>query len=225
MALYCEEKDLWDFGVPRGSIPNAGRLAAEPPASASTDRIELDGHGFASGDPVSFRAEGGGSLPAPLVAGTIYYALPYSEGYFQVSATAGGAAIDLTTAGEGVVVLTPLPIDAAIEFASALIDDMIPSHAVPLTAPYPPIITMTCAELAAAKLAARSGAASVSLTGTADAARKRLERWAQGVPVRGTGASAQTPTNLAQSAVAPALDVRGYTRWGGTGNGGGACGC
>lgn len=220
---YCAESDLYDFGIPRGGIPNPGRLAADPPASASTDAIELDGHGFVLDGLVSFRAEAGGTLPSPLVAGTTYYAKPVNDAYFQVSATAGGAAIDLTTAGSGVVVLTPLPISEAIEFASALIDDMIPSHAVPLTVPYPPIIVMTCAELAAAKLAARSGSASVSLAGTADAARKRLERWATGVPVRGTGASAQTPTNLAQSATAPALDTRGWTRWGGTGGGGGCC--
>jgi hypothetical protein len=228
VASYCVESDLWDFGVPRGSIPNAGRLAADPPANASTDRIELDGHGLSLNDPVSFRAEGGGSLPSPLVAGTAYFAIPYSDAYFQVSATLGGPAIDLTTAGGGVVVLQPLPVDAAIEFASALIDDMLPAHAVPLVYPYPPIVTMTCAELAAARLAARSGAASVSLTGIADAARKRLERWAQGIPLRGTNTATQTPTNLATSAVAAPVDSRGYVRWGGTGNGGGPggrCGC
>jgi hypothetical protein len=225
MANYCTTSDLYDFGLPRGGIPNPARLAADPPASASTNAIELDGHGFATDDPVSFRAEAGGSLPAPLVAGTIYYAIPLSEGYFSVAETAGGAAIDLTTAGSAVVVHTPLPVDAAIEFASALIDDMLPAHVVPLTAPYPPIVVMSCAELAAAKLAARSGAASVSLTAMADAARKRLERWGQGIPLRGTNVSAQTPANLAQSATAPALDVRGFRRWGGTGDGGGSCGC
>lgn len=224
---YCEDADLWDFGVPRGSIPNPARLAADPPASASTDAIELDGHGFELDDPVTFRAEAGGSLPSPLVAGTQYYAIPVGESYFKVAASAGGAVIDLTTAGSGVVVIAPLPTEKAREFATALIDDMIPSHAVPLTAPYPPIVVMTCAELAAAKLAARQGAASVSLSGVADAARKRLERWAQGIPIRGTNTSAQTPTNLARSATAlaaPALDVRGWNRWGGTGSGGG-CGC
>lgn len=222
---YCVESDLYDFGLPRGGIPNPARLAAEPPASVSSNAIELDGHGFALNDPVSFRAEAGGSLPSPLVAGTTYYAIPAGEGYFQVAATSGGAAIDLTTTGSGVVVLTPLPIDAAIEFASALIDDMLPSHVVPLTAPYPPIVVMTCAELAAAKLAARSGSASVSLTAMADAARKRLERWAQGVPLRGTNTAAQIPTNLAQvgSLTAPPIDVRGWRRWGGTGDGNGCC--
>ncbi len=222
---YCTESDLYDFGIPRGAIPNGGRLAADPPASTSTNAIELDGHGFASGDLVAFRAEGGGSLPSPLAEGTTYYALPVNDTHFQVSLTDGGAAVDLTTAGSGVVVLTPLPIDAAIAFASALIDNMIPAHAVPLAEPYPPIVVMTCAELAAAKLAARSGSSSVSLTATADAARKRLEHWAKGIPLRGTGASAQTPTNLAQSAVAPTLDVRGYAQHFGTGNGRGRCGC
>lgn len=224
MASYCEESELYDFGLPRGGIPNPGRLAAEPPASASTNAVELDGHGFTLDDLVSFRAESGGALPSPLAAGTTYYAIPAGESYFRVSATAGGAAIDLTTAGSGVVVLCPLPIAAAIEYASALIEDMLPAHAVPLTAPYPRIISMTCAELAATKLAARAGAGSVSLTATADAARARLARWALGVPLRGANADAQPSTTLAQSATKPPLDARGWARWGGIGNGGsGTC--
>lgn len=222
---YCAESDLYDFGVPRGGIPNPGRLAAEPPASASTNAIELDGHGFTLNDPVSFRAEAGGSLPAPLVASTTYYAIPAGDSYFRVAAAPDGAAIDITTAGSGVVVLTPLPIAEAIEYASALIDDMLPAHAVPLEAPYPPIVVMTCAELAATKLAVRSGSASVSLSGTADVARKRLERWAQGVPLRGANTSGQTPANLARSAVAPTLDSRGYTQFFGIGSRGGRGSC
>lgn len=220
---YCTERDLYSFGVPRGGVPNAGRLTAEPPANATTDAIELDCHGFAADDLLTFRAEAGGSLPSPLVAGTVYYAKPVSESFFQVAATAGGAAIDLTTAGSAVVVTTPLPIDEAIEFASALIDNMLPSHAVPLAEPVPAIVRMTCAELAAAKLGAVSGATSVSLSATADAARKRLEAWAKGIPLRGEGASAQTPTNLAVSAAAPALDVRGYSEFFGMRRG--RCGC
>lgn len=217
---YSTPADLWDFGVPRSAIPNAGQLAPEPPANVTTDAIELDGHGLESGDPVMFRAEAGGSLPAPLVAGTTYYALPLNDSYFQVSATAGGAAINLTTAGSAVVVITPLPVDKAIEYADALIDNMLPAHAVPLTDPVPPIIRMTSAELAAGKLASRCGSISVTLSAAVDAATKRLERWAKGISLRGTNTATQTPTNLATSASAPALDSRGYSEFFGLRRGG-----
>lgn len=54
------------------------------------------------GTPVVFSNTGGG-LPAPLVAGTIYYVVAVSSGgnTIQVSATKGGSAISLTTAGTG----------------------------------------------------------------------------------------------------------------------------
>jgi len=44
----------------------------------------------------------GNTLPAPLVAGTTYYILNWTPQQFQVSATAGGAAINLTDSGSGV---------------------------------------------------------------------------------------------------------------------------
>ncbi len=214
MASYCEESDLYDFGLPRGAVPNPGRLAEG--ASASTDAITLGMHGFALDDEVVFRADGvNASLPAPLVEGTTYYAKPVSQLSFQVAATAGGATIDLTTAGQYILVIAPLNVAAAIEWASAIIDDMLPAHVVPMTAPYSKQVVMTCAELAAAKLAARAGSIGASLTAVADAARKRLERWANGVPLRGENAP-DTHTNTAASATSAALaDPSGWSRYGG----------
>jgi hypothetical protein len=182
-------------------------------ASASANTIALDVHGFDEGDPVSFRAEAGGSLPAPLVEGTTYYAVPAGDNAFSVAATAGGAAIDLTTAGALYIVIAPLPIAPAIAWASRVIDDMLPAHIVPLTEPVPEIVRMTAAELAAGKLASRGGFASKSLTEIVDLARKRLERWAQGIPIRGE--NAPEPAGLAVSATAPYRDVRGWQRFGG----------
>lgn len=54
------------------------------------------------GTPVIFSNVGGG-LPSPLVAGTIYYVIAVNSGanQIQVSATKGGSAISLTTAGTG----------------------------------------------------------------------------------------------------------------------------
>jgi hypothetical protein len=211
VADYCTPADLYTFGVPRGSIPNPGRHAAS--ASTSTDAITLDEHGFDLGDLVSFRAESGGSLPSPLAAGTTYYALPVSDSIFQVSEEPEGDAIELTSVGSIFLVLAPLPKAAAIAWASRAIDDMLPAHLVPLTEPISPIVSMTCAELAAAKLGYYSGAVSRSLGAMSDEARKRVERWAKGVPIRGEDKPALA--NKAVSASLPYNDGRGWNRNGG----------
>jgi hypothetical protein len=212
--VYCAPADLYLFGLPRGAIQNPGRLAASVDASANS--IALDVHGFDADDPVQFRAEAGGTLPTPLVAGVEYYADPLTDSTFRVAATPGGAAIDLTSVGSRVVVIAPLPILASIAWASRMIDDMLPAHVVPLEEPLHELVRMTCAELAAGKLLARTGSASKSLGEMVDAARKRLERWAKGVPLRGN--DTPPPANLAASGattVASRPDPLGWNRFGG----------
>ncbi len=209
---YCVASDLVAYGLPRGALYNPGRLSASVSATANT--ITQDQHGFALNDAITMRAEGVGSMPAPLVAGVTYYAIPVNESTFSVAATPGGAAIDFTSAGSRVLVIAPVPTQAAIDFGAALIDDMLPAHIVPLVAPYPPIVVMTNAELAIGKLMASTGSGSKSLGEMVDVARKRLERWALGIPLRGQ--NVPTPANLAADAAtsATALDCRGWRRWG-----------
>lgn len=209
--MYCAPADLYSFGLSRGALPNPGRLVSS--VDTASDTLVLDVHGFDTNDEVQFRAEAGGSLPAPLVAGTTYFAISISDSTFKVAATSGGAAIDLTTAGESIVVIAPLPVLAAIAWASRIIDDMLPVHLIPLEAPYPEIVTMTCAELAAGKLLSLRGAASKPLADMVDVAHKRLERWSKGAPIRGENAPA--PANKAVSASASASDPRGWRTWGG----------
>jgi len=48
----------------------------------------------------------GGALPSPLVAGTTYYVINGTTGSCQLSATSGGAAINLTTNGTGTTTAT-----------------------------------------------------------------------------------------------------------------------
>jgi hypothetical protein len=58
------------------------------------------------GDPVKFTSST--TLPSPLVAGTVYYVINKNgagAGTLQVSATLGGAAVNLTTAGSGTITL------------------------------------------------------------------------------------------------------------------------
>jgi len=208
---YCDLSDLFAYGVSRGALRNAGRLVGSVDASANT--FELDVHGFSTGTVVTFRAEAGGSLPSPLVSGASYYAIRVSESRFSVSLTSGGSVLDLTTAGSRIVVVAELPESAVRDWASRLIDDMLPAHVVPLSEPYPEIVRMTAAELSAARLLAMLGEQSTSLATIADSAQKRLERWSRGVPVRGENAPKSAV--LSASVSAPANDSRGWRVYGG----------
>lgn len=208
---YCDPKDLYSFGLSRGAVQNpARRLSTVDPAA---DTLELNVHGLDLDDAISFRAEANGALPTPLVAGTTYYAIPVNEYTFQVSATVGGSAIDLTDAGSRILVIVPMDIAGAISFGAEVINDHLPAHAVPLTAPYPEIIKITNAELAVSKLASVHGFKAASLSETIDMAQKRIARWAKGIPLRGN--NVPPPTNLARAATVPYTDARGWNKHGG----------
>lgn len=218
MTDYCTPADVYSFGLPRGSVANPGRVAAS--ALSTTNAVTLDLHGFSADDPVTLRSEAGGNLPAPLVEGTTYYVSAPTDNTFKLAASTGGAVIDLTTDGENVVVIPKFTLPDAIRFASEVMTDMMPAHVMPLEAPFPPIVVMTCAELSASKMASMVGGTSVALAATVDAAQKRLERWGKGVAIRGTN----TPpaAGLSASASVPYRDRRGWSRFGGTDDG--SCG-
>lgn len=213
----CQPADLFAFGVPRGATPNPGRCLA-----ALVDSVaHLDVHGLDTGTPILFRAAGSGALPAELSEGVTYYAEAVTEHTFRVRAEPGGAALTLTDTDDPIMVVVPLPIAEAIAWAEQVIYDSLPAHAVPIaqSAAVPQLLRMTCAELAAGKLLAISGAASRSLSETVDMALKRVERWGKGVPLRDPDAPART--NLAASASSPPSDARGWRRYGGIGGGDG----
>ena len=214
-VLYATPADLVKFGMPRGAVPNPGRLLGAVSVSAST--LIQDVHGLAEDDAFYLATRAGGTLPAPLVADVKYYAKVVDESRFQARATAGGSAITLTASGDPERVLVVVPLDplAWIQWASRVIDDMLPAHVVPLVAPYPELVVMTCAELAIGKGCGFGGSSSKTLSQVVDYAQKRLARWATGVPVR-PGDDTQNPANLAVSAAAPYRDVRGWNRYGGT---------
>ena len=81
----------------------------ESGVNTSTETITVEPYlNFKVGDPVKFRVvnsqtgeAGTGTLPAGLSAGTTYYVIAYtaSSGALQVSATAGGAAVNITDDG------------------------------------------------------------------------------------------------------------------------------
>lgn len=90
-----------------GSITTSSELAAYAgqavTANSTNDTIALASHGLHTDDPLQF---GGTTVPAPLVAATTYYLKYSNSNVFQVAATPGGAAIDLTTNGTAVTLTT-----------------------------------------------------------------------------------------------------------------------
>lgn len=212
MARYCTKSDTYSFGLPRGSFPNPARLVKA--ARAVDDTFLLDEHGFDLNAPVVFRADLGANaaLPDPLVSGVTYYAIPVSDSAFQVAATADGAAIDLTSDGVRVLVVPKLDVEGTIEMMSAVVDDMLPGHVVPLTAPYPPVVVLTTAELTAAKLLGYTGAGSRSFGEVLQEARRRLDKWGRGIPVRGENRQKSAALSVS---VSRASDSRGWGRYGG----------
>lgn len=214
---YCNASDLHSHGVARGATPNPGR----PLASLTSSTCVLDAHDFETGDAILLSVVGDGALPSPLVAGTTYYAQRESEHAFKVRATAGGSALTIVDADDTVLVSAPLDRDAAIELASRMVDDMTPGQSVPFdnAAVYPDgvpaIVRMTTAEIASGLILTRAGTSSRGMSEIVDGAQKRLARWAQGLPVRGTPAASRTNSAAPAPATAPVSDSRGWRRFGG----------
>jgi len=79
----------------KGMSPNGG-LEKSYQVDLTNDRIYCEGHGMVNTDRVVFQ---GTTVPTGLTAGTHYYVVGTTAGdpdYFQVSATSGGAAINIT---------------------------------------------------------------------------------------------------------------------------------
>jgi hypothetical protein len=220
MVAYAAKSDVYKFGLPRGALGNPGRLVASSLAATST--IELGEHGFSTDDAVTFRATEGGTLSAPLVAGTVYYVIELTDSTFQVAtAPATGVALTLTSDGVSMVVSMDLPFDDVLEFYSRFVDGFLPADAVPLTAPYPVTVVGVVAELTAKKIQILSGMRSGSMDEAEVAAGAQLKRWAAGLPVRDAAQTTQH-TNLAVVRTPRDENVVGNTffrRWGGGING------
>lgn len=205
--VYATRSDLYDYGFLRGNVSNPGRLCAS--VLAATDTFELDGHGLSLNTPIITRAEPGGTLPAPLVAGATVYAIPVNDQTFKVAATAGGPAIDLTTDGDQVIVATPLPVDKVLAYWSRIVDSALPAHAVPFDPPYPDMVVATVAKLAAAELQIMAGQSSLSLTEVRAEQMALLQQWAKGGTIRDSRAGAATDVAYSESVD---VDPRGWGR-------------
>ena len=72
---------------------------------ASSDVLTSYGHGLVDDDRVVFEARDGAGLPGGITPGTIYFVRDAATDTFKIATTSGGSAIDLTTSGEGAVIL------------------------------------------------------------------------------------------------------------------------
>jgi hypothetical protein len=73
------------------------------PADITANTIDSAAHGLSVGNQVVFWASSGAGLPTGLTVGTIYFVIAtgLTTDVFEVSATLGGSAIDITAAGDG----------------------------------------------------------------------------------------------------------------------------
>jgi hypothetical protein len=68
----------------------------------AADKLLATSHGFTNGQAVQVRVANG-TLPSPLATATQYFVVGATTNDFQLSATQGGSAIDLTTVGSGTI--------------------------------------------------------------------------------------------------------------------------
>jgi hypothetical protein len=208
MAAYATLRQFYTYGLRRGVLVNEGRLVDS--SLASTNVITLDGHLFETDDEVQVRASDGGTLSAPLAVSTTYYVIRLSDSTFSLAATAGGAAINLTSDGVSMIVIAELSIETLLEAYSRFADDFIPAHLVPLDSPYPVTVTRVVCELAAAKALSLNGQASVSMTEAEVGAKAQLERWAKGLPLRDATATASANKAISSTYASTESDPRGW---------------
>lgn len=209
MTSYAQASDLYKYGMPRGVLGLSSRLVDV--YSSVTSTLTLNGHGFATGDALIFRATEGGALAAPLVFGTTYYAVYVNDAQFSLSSTADGLTpVVLTSVGVSMLVAVALPIDDVLEFYARWIDHFMPAHLVPFTSPVPVVVVALNAELAAKKLMNIAGHESGTIDAFEISAKAMLERFAKGLPLR--DANATGPANLTATAtlVVTGTDPRGW---------------
>jgi hypothetical protein len=108
------------FGIPL-NLPSGSGSEAFGDAIPVVATLATPGVFTAEGfDPVNGEAvylsfaNPGGSMPAPLVAGTPYYIVAAANDTFELSATSGGAALATTSAGANLSLHVPAPDDIQI---------------------------------------------------------------------------------------------------------------
>lgn len=204
---YCTRKDVIRR-LPPGAVTSPAGLIAS--CLKDTDVITYDGHGFETDDELTVRAIAGGTLAAPLVAGTVYFAIRLTNATFQLAETAGGPAINLTSDGVSMMVTREPAFDEFIEYYSRWFDAFLPAEDVPLKAPIHPTAKGIVADLVAKRILNVDGKDSAAVNTAELAAKAQAERFAAGMQLRGA-AVPTSPSNLAVS-MSGMTDPRGWGR-------------
>jgi len=205
--LYCSRGDVTARLPPGAVVSPTGILAS---CLASSDVLTYDGHGLETDTQVTVRAASAGTLAAPLAEGTTYYAIRLNNATFKLAATAGGAAINITSNGVEMIVTREPNFDDLIDAASRWAELYLVAHVVPLTAPIHPLVRDAVAITAAKNILLANGQESAVLNAAQAEAKLSLGMLRQGAPLR--GGTAQTPANLAITAtsVSSGSDPRGW---------------
>jgi len=108
---------FWSVGTAASGVGNlllrgGIGLPPRPFTGATTDTLSCPAHGLAAGDPLVFWQYEGIGLPGGITEGTVYFVKTAPDAdSFTVSASAGGATLDLSSSGQGTCQkLTPLVI-------------------------------------------------------------------------------------------------------------------
>ena len=204
---YCTRADV-SRRLPVGSVTSSSGVVAE--SSIGENTFTYDGHGLETGDPVNVRAIEGGTLPAPLVDGQRYFAIRESNSVFGLSATAGGPAIDITSSAVSMLITREPDIEEVIEFYSAWADTSLPAHLVPLDTPIHPFVKGIVADLAAKRILNGIGKESAVITAAEVEAKAQLERFASGLPLRGSPVTASANRAVTNTIATSSADPRGW---------------
>lgn len=202
---YCSPEDVYRLGVPRGSLDEPVRAVSSVDTLANT--IAVAGHGYELDDGIGFHAFPGGELAGGLAHATVFYARPVvgSSSLFQVAASPGGAALDLTSSGTafGVASDTNSFIRLHIRAWSQVVHRYIPAHAMPLTRDvsgrYPMTVRQIVAVLSGESASDARGRSNARVSELAGRTRESMKLLLSGLPTRDTGITTEE-TNLARGA-------------------------
>lgn len=91
--------DLFDVYIPNASGWGKGTALGTFTVNTVTDELTIAGHGRSNGERVHVATTT--TLPSPLTANTKYFVINATTDTLQLSTTAGGSAVNLTTSGSG----------------------------------------------------------------------------------------------------------------------------
>jgi len=206
MASYVTLAEKFALGLGAEAFVAASRPITAVNAAANT--LTIPGHGANTDD--TCRLESTGGLPAPLAEGVVYYAepVPGSLDLLKLRASAGGVAIDLSSAGDSdavhSILFDPTPkILQMIEAVSGDYEQALHAHALPLSV-VPPhlkkaVVSEVDAELTTVVGLVRPNYQDASIPARAAQARSFRDRLRAGEPLR--GATDATPTVAESGAV------------------------